>query len=136
MVSSFARGLAYDEAVIRNNRSTSSGYVLLEIIKGVLWDGGLKQICNHCGIKGELVQWQDIHIMLLSTYETLLELSLDTFKATTHVVRVGYWDWIQSLTIESNKNEISRFWSQILIVLHLYTGFYFSIRSGNWTLRN
>lgn len=71
-----------------------------------------------------------------TTYETLLELSLDTFKATTHVVRVGYWDWIQSLTIESNKNEISRFWSQILIVLHLYTGFYFSIRSGNWTLRN
>ena len=35
-----------------------------------------------------------------------------------------------------NSDEVSRFWSHILMYLHAYTGFYFSIRSGNWNLRN
>ena len=33
-------------------------------------------------------------------------------------------------------DEVRCFWSQILIYLHAYVGFYFVIRSGNWLLRN
>ena len=105
-----------------------------KLITDLLWDRGLKQFCNQCGIKGELVQWQDTHIMLLSTYESLLHVSLDKFRTIPSTC--SYWEWVQSITKSENKNEISRFWSQILIVLHVNGGFYFSVRSGNWTLRN
>ena len=107
-----------------------------EVIRDIIWDGGLKQFCSACGIKGELSQWQDIHIMLLSAYEVLLEISTNEYNATQDVIKVSYWEWLESLTQPSNTNEVSRFWSQVLIVLHYYSGFYFSIRSGNWYLRN
>ena len=42
---------------------------IIRVIRDLLWDGGLKQFCSQCGIRGELVQWQDIHIMFLSTYD-------------------------------------------------------------------
>lgn len=45
-----------------------------------MWDGGLKQFCNACGIKVELTQWQDIHIILLSTYEALLRTSVKEYN--------------------------------------------------------
>ena len=32
-------------------------------------------------------------------------------------------------------NELNRFWAQMLVYLHAYTGFYFAIRSGNWGLQ-
>ena len=107
-----------------------------EVIRDMLWDGGLKQFCNACFLKGELHQWQDIHIMLLSVYETLLEISIEEFNSTCDSTKSNYWEWVQSITDESNKDEISRFWSQVLVILHFYTGFYFSIRSGNWHMRN
>ena len=63
-----------------------------EVIRDLLWDSGLKQFCSQCGIRGELVQWQDIHIMLLSTYEALLDVSVDRFNSTQDVTKVNYWD--------------------------------------------
>ena len=75
--------------------------------------------------------------MLLATYESLLECSIEKFKEL-HVnsSSLNFWDWLHSITSKNNKNEVSRFWAKILITLHLYCGFYFSIRSGNWVLRN
>ena len=63
-----------------------------EVIRDLLWDGGLKQFCSQCGIRGELVQWQDIHIMLLSTYEALLDVSVDHFNSIQDVTKVNYWE--------------------------------------------
>ena len=95
---------------------------MIRVIRDLLWDGGLKQFCSQCVIRGELVQWQDIHIMLLSTYEALLDVSVDRFNTTQDVTKVNYWEWVQSITQPNNKDEISRFWAQILIILHFYAG--------------
>lgn len=102
-----------------------------EVIRDLIWDGGLKQFSCACGIKGELVQWQDINIMLLGTYEALLELSYQKFNSTSssHNI-INFWECLSYVQSQENVNEL---WS---LVLHFYQGFYFSIRSGNWMLRN
>ena len=105
-----------------------------EVIRDLVWDGGLKQFCGACGIKGELSQWQDIHIMLIGTYEALLETSIEKHKELKS--KTPYWKWMKTFSAEENRNEVSKFWAQMLCVLHFYNGFYFAIRSGNWLLRN
>ncbi len=105
-----------------------------EVIRDLIWDGGLKQFCGACGIKGQLSQWQDIHIMLLGTYEALLEISIKKHRELKS--DIPNWKWIISFSAKENQNEVSKFWSQLLCVLHFYNEFYFSIRSGNWLLRN
>lgn len=74
--------------------------------------------------------------MLMSCYESLLEYSVPKYQALPANNTIDYWEWVHSVTLESNKNEISRFWAKALINFHLYAGFYFSIRSGNWVMRN
>ena len=110
--------------------------LISEIIRDLLWDGGLKQFCIKCGIESDLTQWQDIHIMLLTCYESLLEFSVAKFQSLPENSTRDYWEWVHSVHSENNKNEIGRFWAQILVTLHFYTGFYISIRSGNWVMRN
>ena len=43
-----------------------------EVLRDLLWDGGLHEFSYKCGHKGTLSQWQVIHLMLISTYELLL----------------------------------------------------------------
>ena len=105
--------------------------LISEIIRDLLWDGGLKQFCIKCGIESDLTQWQDIHIMLLTCYEYLLEFSVAKFQSLLENSTRDYWEWVHSAHFENNMNEIGRFWAQILVTLHFYTGFYISIRSGN-----
>ena len=75
--------------------------------------------------------------MLLATYESLLECSIEKFKEL-HVnsSSFNFWDWLHSITGENIMNEMSIYWAKILITLLLYCGSYFSIRSDNWVLRN
>ena len=80
-----------------------------------------------------MIQWQDIHNILVVCHESL------TRAATLEYSKVGsdsrsekFWQWIS----KQSTNEINKIWSQLLTYLHAYTGFYFSIRSGNWLLRN
>ena len=74
--------------------------------------------------------------MLLTCYESLLEFSVAKFQSLPENSTRDYWKWVHSVRSENNKNEIGRFWAQILVTLHFYTGFYISIRSGNWVMRN
>ena len=46
-----------------------------------------------------------------------------------------FWAWVKKLR-GNEHNQVCRFWAQMLIYLNAYTGFYFSICSGNWLLRN
>lgn len=46
-----------------------------------------------------------------------------------------FWGWVEILQ-GNEHNQVCRFWAQMLIYLHAYTGFYFAVRLGNWLLRN
>ena len=81
-------------------------------------------------------QWQDIHNILTACHEALLTSAVNDF----HTIYKGdcdkFWQWLDSLTANTNTNEVCGFWAQMLKYLHAYTGFYFAIKSGNWLLRN
>ena len=115
--------------------------LLSEIIRDVLWDGGLKQLAYECGHKKLPTQWQEINMLLLALYETLLRKSLTAFSsAYTCELNTAYcqafWTWIKSLDSVTNEDEMSRFWAGTLLTLNIYVGYYVAIRSGNWLLRN
>ena len=109
-----------------------------EVIKQILADGGFKIFAAKCGHKGDnITQWQDIHNVLTACHEALLTSAVNDF----HTIHKGeknsdnFWEWLNNLISTTNNNEVCRFWSQMLKYLHAYTGFYFAIRSGNWSLR-
>ena len=43
---------------------------------------------------------------------------------------------MKKVQASTNRDEVSRFWSKLLPFLNAYVGYYISIRSGNWLLRN
>ena len=116
--------------------------LLSEIIRDILWDGGLRQLSYECGHKKMPTQWQEIHMLLVALYEALLRKALLAFS-TEHdcELNVGirnskiFWRWV-SVDATSNEDEISRFWANSLLMLNTYVGYYVAIRSGNWLLRN
>ena len=109
-----------------------------EVIKYILMDGGFKMFAKQCGHKGDVTQLQDIHNILLACHESLTRAAvLEHSKVSSGSGSEVFWQWISNLS-KQNTNETSKFWSQLLIYLHAYIGFYFAIRSGNnyWLLRN
>ena len=55
------------------------------MIKQVIGDGGFKIFSAKCGHKGDITQWQDIHIILTACHEALLTSAVCAFK-TTHEI--------------------------------------------------
>ena len=106
-----------------------------EVIKYVLNDGGFKVFAAKCGHKGDVCQWQDIHNVLVATYEALLQSAVEEYETVDTDKSKDFWKWVHKLTY-SNDDEVCCFWSQMLLYLHAYVGFFFAIRSGNWLLRN
>ena len=57
--------------------------MLAELIKGIIWDGGFKEMCMECGYKKDVNQWQDIQCAL---HEVLLTHTiLSCFMETSHL---------------------------------------------------
>ena len=56
-----------------------------EVLRGVMWDGGLKDFAVKCGHKANNVvtQWQDINLLLLATYEALMRKATSEYMKTT-----------------------------------------------------
>ena len=106
-----------------------------EVLKYVLNNGGFKVFAAKCGHKGDICQWQDIHNVLVATYEALLKSAVEEFTNLDKNTAEGFWKWVKILN-SFNDDEVRCFWSQILIYLHAYVGFYFAIRSRNWLLSN
>ena len=104
-----------------------------ETIKAVIWDGGLKELTAKCGHVVDVYQWQDIHLLLMALHETLWVKCLQESQCPTSAALEEHLNALQD---ESNKNEISRFWSVMLHYINVYQALYFAIRSGNWNLRN
>ena len=48
----------------------------------------------------------------------------------------SFWEFVDELYCNSNTDEVSRLWAQVLKILNTYIGLYFAIRSGNFMLRN
>ena len=110
-----------------------------EILRDVLWDGGLKQLSHECGHKKLPTQWQEIHMLLLALHETILRKAVLSYYNTTESTGTDYHKftkWVEKVNTETNKDQTSRFWVDILHFLGAYVGYYFSVRSGNWLLRN
>lgn len=113
--------------------------LLSEIIRDVLWDGGLRQLAYECGHKKQPTQWQEIHMLLVALYEATLRKALLSFSNTCELHTTSsekFWRWIDNVDLASNEDEISRFWATTLRMLNTYMGYYIAIRSGNWLLRN
>lgn len=120
-----------------------------EVIKNLLWEGGFHEIAVKCGLKGEVTKWQDIHRILVPILEGLLRTFLKQVQENdpeAFVLITSDWRAFQrylddGLSAGVCRNEVSQFWCRmiyyfILLYLMIYFGCYFSIRSGNWFLRN
>ena len=57
-----------------------------EVLRDIMWDGGLKEFAIKCGYKANNIisQWQDINLLLLATFEALMR------KATTEYILAVY----------------------------------------------
>ena len=87
----------------------------------IILNGGFACFVRKCGHKSEVTQWQDIHQVLTAMYEAITKLQ-----------------YCKSNNINTQflNDQLSCFWSKILVYLHAYAGFYFAVRSGNCFLRN
>ena len=112
--------------------------LLSQVLRTLLWDGGLKQFAFQCGYKHELTQWQELHLMLMATHEVLLRKAVTEFKSQLHVhvhstfsMSYGtvFWEWVDSLSCPLNKDQVSRFWASSLRTVNYYVGYYLSLRS-------
>ena len=111
-----------------------------EVLRDILWDGGLKQLSHECGHKKLPTQWQEIHMLLLALHETLLRKAVlsyyDNITDDDDTDYHKFTKWMGNVNAQTNMNQTSRFWVDVLHFLGAYVGYYFSVRSGNWLLRN
>ena len=113
--------------------------LIAEILRDIIWDGGLKQLSYECGHKKLPTQWQEIHMLLLALHETLLRKAVLSYYDTTDSNDTNYHkfiQWMDDIYAETNTDQTSRFWVDIMHFLGVYVGYYFSAQSGNWLLRN
>lgn len=102
-----------------------------EILRDILWDGGLKQLSHNCGHKKLPTQWQEVHMLLVSLYETLLRKAVTKYSEVNEPNASNYQaftEWLRDVELESNNDQTSRFWASILSFLSAYIGYYFSVR--------
>ena len=115
-----------------------------ELLKSILLNGGFACFVRKCGHKGEVTQWQDIHQVLTAMYEAIMKLAIIQYCKSNNInistvdatVSDNFWTWIKIYHQQFPNDQLSCFWSKILVYLHAYVGFYFAVRSGNWFLRN
>ena len=115
-----------------------------ELLRDLMWDGGLRQFCYECGYKQQPTQWQEVHLLLVATYESLLRKAILEYASSSGVEHTdtlqhhakAFWEWVRSVGSPQNQDQVSSFWALTLTQLNSYLGYYFAIRSGNWHLRN
>ncbi len=106
-----------------------------EVFKAVLLDGGgVSVFARMCGHKGDVKQWQDIHNVLVTMYEAKMKYAVTQFCKFKRInpddisdakVVDSFWTWLRGYSECYPQDKLSGFWSQMLIYLHAYIGFYF-----------
>ena len=106
-----------------------------ETLRDLLKDGGFSDLARDCGLNKEVNQWKDINTLLIALDESLLH---ESVKEWEEVKKDGipYSEFLETQQNIDNKDEISRFWVQMLVYLYGYCAYFFAIRSVNWALRN
>ena len=113
--------------------------LLAEMLRDILWDGGFKEMCYECGHKKLPTQWQEVHMLLLALYQSLLHKAMIVYNQTHEASANNYkqfWSWLSQLASDSNKNNNTTFWSRMMPFLNGYIAYFTAVRSGNWVLRN
>ena len=59
------------------------------MIKYILNDGTFKVFANKCGHKGDINQWQDIHNVLVATYEVFLKSAVEEHEMIKIKIRTS-----------------------------------------------
>ena len=99
----------------------------------------MEALSHDCGHKKLPTQWQEVHMLLLSLHEALLRKAIIQFSDIQEPNQFTYQpfqEWLKEVDKDSNNDQISKFWVRMTHFLASYIGYYFSIRSGNWLLRN
>lgn len=94
--------------------------LVAEILRDMLWDGGLKQLAHDCGQKKIPTQWQDLHLLLLALYEALMRGALLEYSNIAEPNFAAFTDWMQSAGSQDNNNDISKFWTSVIKYLNAY----------------
>ena len=84
-----------------------TGTCCAEVLKNLLWDGGLKDLANACWHKKDVTQWQDIHNLLLALHEVLMTKACSAFCDTHHThcsefSGAEFWKWLY--VVKSTRN--------------------------------
>ena len=80
-------------------------------------DGGFKEMCTECGHHKDLTQWyihRALHEVLLRKCTTEHEKRMKADKNTT----IPFWNFVTTLTNNTNTDEVSRFWAGLLKILN------------------
>ena len=78
-----------------------------ETLRDLLWDGGLHDLAKECGHHKDLVQWRDVHRMLLGLHESLLYKLSDKWLKTNN--EKTFDEYTDSLADDSNADDIGQF---------------------------
>ena len=93
-------------------------------------------MCYECGHKILPTQWQEVHMLLLALYQSLLHKAMNqTHEASANNYK-QFWSWLSQLASDSNKDNNTTFWSRMMPFLNGYIAYFTAVRSGNWVLRN
>ena len=106
-----------------------------ETIRDMLWEGGLRSIAQACGYRKEIHQWKDLHNIFCAFTENINRKALSSWVESSS--NISFYSWLCLNAKDDNiADEVTKFWSQSLLYLNYYMAYYFSVRTGNWGLRN
>lgn len=79
--------------------------LIAEMLRDILWDGGLKQLSYDCGHKKLPTQWQEVHMLLLALHETLLRKAVLRYTKSREPDHVNYLEFTKWVS-DSIKNQM------------------------------
>ena len=65
----------------------------------MLNDGGFKVLAAKCGHKGDVSQWQDIHNVIVATYEALLQSAVEEYQTVNKDEYKDFWEWVNKVLL-------------------------------------
>ena len=80
-----------------------------EMIKSIIWNGGMHQLGIECGHLNDIVQWKDIHDVLISIHEARLSSAIKS----TRDVQFDLDSYLSRMSADSNNDDVARFWSDM-----------------------
>ena len=79
-------------------------------------------MCIECGYKKDFTQWVEIHLMLSSLHDVLLQTCASNYEKAyneSQKKNIGFWDYVHIFNGRKN-DEVTRFWAELLNIEHIY----------------